>query len=112
MKKCLYCGRENDEAATSCCECGTEFNSSSAAEVDPRLTDTTLAPIIVGRFRNVIDASMARARLEAAGIEADIPEEYNPQILGNAFPNPLESVTVRVAAKDYETARQILASDA
>jgi hypothetical protein len=24
MKKCAYCGRENDDSAASCTECGTE----------------------------------------------------------------------------------------
>jgi hypothetical protein len=50
---------------------------------------------------------MFKARLEAAGIEACIPEEYTPQIFWNVIPSPLESVTVRVAAKDYEAARAI-----
>jgi len=112
MKKCSYCGRENDDVATACCECNTEFELSPASEVDPQLVDPTLSLVIVGRFRNVVDAGMARARLEAAGIDADIPEEYTPQIFWYAIPSPLESVTVRVAARDYETAREILSSDA
>jgi hypothetical protein len=32
MKKCAYCGRENDDAAAHCRECGTEF---AAPSVEP-----------------------------------------------------------------------------
>ena len=60
---------------------------------------------------SVVDASLVMTRLEAAGIEACIPEEYTPQIFWNCTPSPLESVTVRVAAKDYEEARPLLADE-
>ena len=112
MKNCSYCGRENEDAAVGCSECGTEFESSTEPEVDPQLLDPALSLVIVGTYRNVIDASMVMTRLEAAGIEACIPEEYTPQIFWYAIPSPLESVTVRVAAKDYDAARQILAAEA
>ena len=67
--------------------------------------------MIVGTYRNVIDADIIKSRLEAAGIEACIPEEYTPQIFWYDIPSPLERVTVRVAAKDYEAAQEILAAD-
>src|SRR2546425_10258754 len=112
MKNCSYCGRENDDAAVACSECATEFESLPAHEVDQQLQDSALSLVIVGSFTNVIDATMVKTRLEAAGIEACIPEEYTPQIFWYGIPSPLERITVRVAAKDYETARQILAADA
>jgi hypothetical protein len=111
MKKCSYCGRESDDVADACFECGTEFSPPEASEVDPQLQDPALALVIVGTFRNVVDATMVKTRLEAAGIEACIPEEYTPHILWFVITSPLERVTVRVAAKDYETARQILEMD-
>jgi hypothetical protein len=81
-------------------------------KADPQLVDPALALVVVGTYRNAVDASLVKTRLEAAGIEACIPEEYTPQIFWYAIPSPLERVTVRVAAKDYETARELLASDA
>lgn len=106
MKKCTYCGRENDDEALACRECGTEFKSPDFQEVPPKPDPLSL--VIVGTFRTVVDATLVKLRLEAAGIEACIPEEYTPQIFWYAAPSPLESVTVRVAAKDYEAARQVL----
>ena len=110
MKKCSYCGRENDEASANCSECGTEFEGPTVSDVDPQLTDPGLSPVIVGTYRTIVEAGVIKLRLEAAGIEADIPEEYTPQIFWYAIPSPLERVTVRVPAKDYETARRILAA--
>ena len=113
MKKCSYCGRENAESVSSCVECGTEFpgQSPKASELDPNLQDPTLSLVIVGTFGNVVDATVVKTRLEAAGIEACIPEEYTPQILWYAVTSPLEQVTVRVAAKDYEEAKAILTAN-
>ena len=38
MKKCAYCGRENDDAATHCRECGTgEFLAPGPAPTQPRV---------------------------------------------------------------------------
>src|SRR6478736_5991711 len=112
MKKCSYCGRENAEAAIACFECGTELKMPEASKIDPNLEDPTLALVVVATCRNVVDATMVKMRLEAAGIEACIPEEYSPQILWYAVASPLEQVTVRVAAKDYEPAKEILNADA
>jgi hypothetical protein len=107
MKKCEYCGRENDDAAIACSECTTEFNPPERPEDEP-LHDPALSLAIVATFRNAMDAGMFKARLEAAGIEACIPEEYTPHIFWNVIPSPLEHVTVRVAAKDYEAAKVLL----
>lgn len=112
VKNCSYCGQENEDAAIRCSGCGVDFESSTAADDDAPLRDPTLSLVIVGTYRNVVDAGMAKMRLEAGGIESCIPEEYTPQLFWYAIPSPLETVTVRVAAKDYETARQILTSDA
>ena len=60
MKNCSYCGRENDDAAVGCSECGTEFNSLPAPETDPQLEDPAQSLVIVGTFGNVVDASMVK----------------------------------------------------
>jgi hypothetical protein len=112
MKQCSYCGEQNEDEAEVCLICHTPLMPETHAEVDPQLVDPELDLVIVGTYRNAVDATVVKTRLEAAGIEACIPEEYTPQIFWYAVTSPLEPVTVRVAAKDYEAARQLLQEDA
>src|SRR5688500_13628908 len=98
MKTCPYCGRENEATLRVCCECGLELES--VQPVDPQLTDPALALVVVGTFSTLVEASVAKSRLDQAGIEACIPEEFTPQIFGAGIASPLERITVRVAAKD------------
>jgi hypothetical protein len=107
MKNCPYCGRENEDAAVVCSICHTQLDAPPAPQVDPQLQDPALSLRFVASFRNVVDAGLFKARLEAAGIEACIPEEYAPHLFWNLIPSPLESVTVQVAAKDYEAAKAL-----
>jgi hypothetical protein len=107
MKTCSYCAHVNEDTATHCVECGTAF--SVPEPIDPGLVDPNQSLVIVATFGDVAPASVLKARLEQAGIEACIPEELNPSPFGN-FP-PLAHVTVRVAQKDYEAAK-LLAADA
>lgn len=56
MKKCAYCGRENNDGAIHCCECGTtEFKSLTAT---PAKNDSTEAshqtPVIAEFLRRVL----------------------------------------------------------
>ena len=106
MKTCQYCGRENEEAAAQCKECGEEF--APAERVDPVLTDPSESLVVLATFGDTVEAGLLRDRLEQAGIEACIPEELEPSPFGN-FP-PLAHVTVRVAEKDYQAAKEVLAS--
>jgi ribosomal protein L40E len=76
-----------------------------APAVDKQLVDPALSLAIVATFRSVTEAALLVTRLEAAGIEVCTPEEY--QVFGSVI--PLELVTVRVAAKDYEAAKAIAA---
>src|SRR5437667_7671261 len=101
MKICSYCGLENDDAATCCAGCSTEFKP--PAPVDPGLTDDARSLVVLASFGDAIQASLLKARLEQAGIAACIPEELEPGPFGN-FP-PLARVTVRVAEKDLPAAR-------
>lgn len=107
MKKCAYCGRENEEAANTCGECGKSLQELSAPDAEAQLLDTALSPVVVGTFSSLLEAKLLADRLEAAGIEAYIPEEYAPQVFSGVI--PLELMSVRVAAKDYEAARAIAA---
>ena len=105
MKTCSYCGHVNADGATECAECGTEF--SVPEQVDPELADPREALVVLATFGDVSEASLLKARLEQAGIDACIPEELNPSPFGN-FP-PLAHVTVRVAEKDLEAAKEVVA---
>jgi len=105
MKKCSYCGRESEDAAVACRECGKEFGAEAAPEVE--LTDPALSPVIVATQDSLQEAQLLVDRLAAAGIEAFIPEEYSTQVFSAVV--PLEPLTVRVAARDAEAARAILA---
>jgi hypothetical protein len=109
MKTCAYCGRDNEDSAIVCRECGKELKSESGPDPDPQLVDPALSLAIVATFSSLQEASLLVARLEAAGIEACIPEEYSPQIFSAVI--PLERLTVRVAAKDYDAAKAIVLED-
>src|SRR5438105_1521845 len=106
MKTCSYCGHENEEAAIQCAECGTPFPVPEP--VDPKLIDPAGSLVVLATFGDTVEASLLKARLEQAGIEACIPEEYDPSPFGNFA--PLANVTVRVAEKDLEAARELLSA--
>ena|SRR5579859_619167 len=105
MKTCAYCGHQNEDAVVACVECGTQFGTPPVA--DNRLLDPSLSPVIVASFSSLQQAQLLVDRLQAGGVEAVIPEEYAPQVFSGVI--PLELMTVRVAAKDLEAAKAILA---
>ena len=105
MKTCSYCGHVNEDSATICAGCGERIAPVTPA--DPELIDPNEDLVVVATFGDSVEASVAKGRLEQAGIEACIPEELDPSPFGN-FP-PLAHVTVRVARKDAAAATQVLA---
>ena len=109
MKKCAYCGRENDDASIVCFECGVELPGPPKRESDRDLSDPALSLVTIATFSSLQEASLLVDRLGSAGIEACIPEEYAPQVFSGVI--PLERLTVRVAAKDYEAAKAMIAED-
>jgi hypothetical protein len=109
MKICADCGHENEDDATTCVECFVELPTPKTEAPDPaELTDPAKDLVVVATFGDTVEASLLKDRLEQAGIEACIPEELDPSPFGN-FP-PLAHVTVRVAKKDLEKAREVLAA--
>jgi hypothetical protein len=106
MQTCRYCGRQNEAEAVVCVGCGEELKSEDPVDTKSALLDPALSPVIVATFTSLAEANLLVDRLEAAGIEADIPEEYSPQIFSAVI--ALERLTVRVAAKDYEAAKLIV----
>lgn len=108
MKKCSWCGKENEDAARVCGECGESFEAASPEAVEAELTDPNLALVTVATFHNLTEAQLLLSRLQAAGLEACIPEEYTSDVFSGVI--PFELVTVRVAAKDVEEAKAVIAS--
>jgi hypothetical protein len=108
MKTCPYCGRENEDSAEQCKECGVAIPT--LEPTDSRLTDPDQNLVVVAEFDELVEASLLKDRLEQAGIEACIPEELNPSPFANT--TALARVTVRVAKKDLETARSVVESPA
>jgi hypothetical protein len=104
MKECSYCGHSNNDPATVCEECGTAFPAPDL--IDPTLTDPAETLVILKTFDDVPQASLLKDRLERAGIEACIPEDLGPGPF--SIVKPLARVTVRVAQKDLEAAREVL----
>jgi hypothetical protein len=49
MKSCSYCGRENDDAACNCKECGTEFSKKQEGVSDSCAIQKTIRIPILAR---------------------------------------------------------------
>jgi len=107
MKTCSHCGAANEDTAQVCAGCGKKFARSKSQKVDPALVDPLLDPAIVATSSSLEEASVLKTRLEAAGIEAWIPEEYGAQVFSAVI--PLEPISVQVAAKDLSAAKAVLA---
>jgi|GEM_PF-2464056 len=56
MKTCGYCGRENDEMASACCECGTLFGPDEP--LAPSLTISRRTLVILGIVALVVTACL------------------------------------------------------
>jgi hypothetical protein len=107
MKHCSYCGHDNEDTALTCAGCGETLDLPEPPSTEGELADPALSPVVVASFSSLQEASLLADRLEAAGIEAEIPEEYAEQVFSGVI--PLSRITVRVAAKDYESAKAVLA---
>src|SRR6266446_3351822 len=105
MKSCPYCGRENNDETTHCGDCGTQFQEGE--ELDPVLTDPGAELVPVATFGDLLEATLLKTKLEAAGIEACIPEDFASNPFGNFI--PLAHVTVQVAATNLDPAKAIVA---
>jgi len=123
MKRCSYCGVEYPDGAVMCVTDHTplesavvlpppplpesnrpEYHISSLSEADQQKAFVTL--VTCG---TLVAADMVVCRLRAAGIEAFLPDEFLMQADGWNF-NTFGYVRVQVPPKDYDAARNLLAS--
>ena len=63
---------------------------------------------MVASFHSLEEAELLKAELEAAGIEAFVPEEYTTGVFSGLI--PFQQVTVQVSAGDAEAAGAIAAA--
>ena len=130
MKHCAYCGKENDDGAVCCRECGTdEFKESAAAEAPappappepeyapaklefltptPQEMKTDLVNLI--RCRTLGEADLLVAQLESGGIPAFIPDQFLMQNIGFNL-NTYGYVRIQVSPRDYEAAKELLSKE-
>lgn len=131
MKICAYCGRENDDEAVYCRECGTEEFKVTAGELAekapasalPQKPPESAAPSLTFReltaeemkldwvtltaCRTTLEADMVASQLRAAGISVFIPDEFLMQAIAWNV-NTYGYVRVQVPPKDYEHAKDFL----
>ncbi len=127
MKKCAYCGRENDDDAVYWRECGTdgfktpafadkpsdsvtpehEFASAKLEFMTPTPQEMEMDVVNLIRCRTLGEADLLVAQLESAGIPAFIPDQFLMQNIGFNL-NTFGYVRIQVSPKDYEAAKQLL----
>ena len=127
MKICAYCGKENDDEAVCCRECGTDgFKESASADkraepaapepefasaklefLTPTPQEMAMDLVNLIRCRTLGEADLLVAQLETAGIPAFIPDQFLMQNVGFNL-NTYGYVRIQVSPKDYEAAKEFL----
>jgi len=125
MKLCAYCGRENEDTAVACRECGTDEFRSTAPDETPtteqspsnspfQLEFVPLAPeemqndfVTLTKCRTLLEADMIVAQLDSAGISAFIPDQFLMQSISWNV-NTYGFVRVQVPPKQHEAAKEFL----
>jgi hypothetical protein len=127
MKECAYCGRENDDDAVQCRECGTaEFKGDITAKAhsekaeEPNRPRYQIPPLSPANKQHtwatlitcgtLVEADLVVCQLEAAGITTFIPDQSLMLAVGWNL-NTYGYVRVQVSPKDYEAARELIASN-
>lgn len=108
MKKCNYCGRENEDSATHCSGCfqDDQFESNAADTIEPLDAEEEL--VTVTTCAKLLDADLTASRLESAGIKTFIPDQHLLQAVGLDL-NAFGYVRVQVCRKDFTAAKELLA---
>lgn len=105
MKACSYCGRENEDEASRCVECGTEFPS-GAAQPAPEQAGIFNAVTVSTAF-NPADAQLTRSRLEAAGFHATVAHELSALSM-DGYGLTVGGIRVQVPEKEAREAVKFL----
>jgi hypothetical protein len=115
LGRCARCGRSIhvSDPGDECAQCGEPLSAdvrSALSAADPNRrgasSDHRDDLITVATFPNMIEASLAKSALEAAGIEAVVPGEDLGATRVRLGAGPWGSLSVRLA--DYERARSVL----
>lgn len=111
MKKCNYCGRENEDSATHCSGCfqDDQFESNTPDQTDE--VDAQDEPVTVTTCARLPDADLVASKLESAGIKTFIPDQHLMQSVGLDL-NAFGYVRVQVCRKDFASAKELLAHPA
>ena len=125
MKRCTYCGREENDDTTNCSQCGKAAFTSIASnaptteservpkgkgklEFVPLLTEDAHNDLVtLLRCRTLLDADLIALRLKSAGIRAFIPDEFLMQSISWNV-NTFGFVRVQVPPADYQAAKDFL----
>ena len=118
MKKCSYCGAEYPDDAVVCPIDHTPFEP--PAEPPPpkaREPEYRFPPLSADdRQKDFVTlvtcatlpaADIILGRLQAAGIEASIPDESLMNVMGGAL-TAFGNVRIQIAPKDYDEAKELL----
>ena len=119
MKLCNYCGRENENDAVNCRECGlAQWKQVMPAEPPTARTEPepqpTVPQAIVTRTglattiqcRGLLEASLVAEQLEEADIVTLVPQDLEP----NCLVGSEALVTVQVSTKALESEKELCAS--
>ena len=108
MKTCTYCGRECEDNAVQCSGCGLDEFTGGAAAPDHKAEEGDEL-VVLTTCQKLSDADLIRSKLDAAGIEAIIPDENLMQAVGFNL-NTYGFVRVQVRQADYAAAKDLLAT--
>lgn len=107
MKKCTYCGRENEDNATHCSGCFQDDQFESNIPNQSEEVDVQDELVTVTTCARLPDADLIASRLQSAGIETFIPDQHLMQAVGLDL-NAFGYVRVQVHRKDFANAKELL----
>jgi hypothetical protein len=84
MKSCTYCGRENEDQATKCQECGTEFVRGSASTGD--------TPTESGEAERFEKAAVLDNEVQAELMDAVLSDRNIPHIMQSYYDSALNGL--------------------